>query len=72
MNELSACELQLVTLCRLEQITIAMQCHHALMGARLAMSMLKTISNARLFSKSTGYIIFSKVHECNFKQYQFN
>ncbi|XP_052780184.1 cilia- and flagella-associated protein 54-like isoform X4 [Mya arenaria] len=50
-NDLSAAELELVVLSKLEQAEVAKQKHHAPMAARVVLSALKMLQNSTLFKK---------------------
>ncbi|XP_046336681.2 cilia- and flagella-associated protein 54-like isoform X2 [Haliotis rufescens] len=49
LSSLSAAELELVVLCKLEQAAIARQKHHAPLAARIVLSALKMLQNSGLF-----------------------
>ncbi|KAL8594729.1 hypothetical protein ACOMHN_051675 [Nucella lapillus] len=49
LSGLSAAELELVVLCRLEQASISMQKHHAPMAARTVLSALKLLHDSLIF-----------------------
>ncbi|XP_053377953.1 cilia- and flagella-associated protein 54-like isoform X4 [Mercenaria mercenaria] len=51
LDDLSAAELELVVLCKLEQAAIARQKHHAPMAARIVLSSLKLLQSSHLFRK---------------------
>ncbi|XP_052282343.1 cilia- and flagella-associated protein 54-like isoform X6 [Dreissena polymorpha] len=51
LDDLSAAELELVVLCKLEQSEIARQKHHAPMAARIVLSTLKMLQASSLFKK---------------------
>lgn len=48
-HSLSAAELELVVLCRLEQASVARQRHHSTMAARIVLQALKMLQSSSLF-----------------------
>ena len=51
LADLSAAELELVVLCKLEQSEIARLKHHAPMAARIVLSSLRLLQSSNLFKK---------------------
>ena len=51
LDDLSAAELELVVLCKLEQAEIAQLKHHAPMAARVVLSSLKLLQGSNIFRK---------------------
>ena len=51
LDDLSAAELELVVLCKLEQAEIAQLKHHAPMAARIVLASLKLLQASNIFRK---------------------